>query len=148
SAAQAGGWQASGQPPSPAPESAGRPESASRRATAAPNEPPHAVPGTASSGPAAAPVGAAEDFFPSNPYLEHDGRVTARRAGLLDKVLVDRGAFVHAGEPLAGIETDEAAQGLALALADEKLARADLDRIRPLGNEKIVSPQDIQRAEI
>jgi RND family efflux transporter MFP subunit len=86
--------------------------------------------------------------YPSSLYVERDVRVAARRSGVIEKVLVDRGAKVRAGEPLALLETDVAAPELEMAEHELKLAEADYQRLLRLRGEEIVSPQDFQRAEI
>ncbi len=91
---------------------------------------------------------AGDEQYPSNLYVEKDVRLTARRSGVIEEVLADRGGRVTAGQPLARLETDIAARELEMAEEDLRLAQAEFDRLRPLHEEKIVSAQDFQRAEI
>ena len=49
------------------------------------------------------------DAVMSHLYVERDVQVTARRSGLIERVLVDRGQRVRQGQGLAVLETDLAA---------------------------------------
>jgi membrane fusion protein (multidrug efflux system) len=86
--------------------------------------------------------------LPSSLFVENDLRVAAKRSGVIAKVLVDRGARVRAGQPLALLETDVAAPELAMAEHELRLAEADYRRLQRLRGEDVVSPQDFERAEI
>jgi membrane fusion protein, multidrug efflux system len=86
--------------------------------------------------------------FPSSLYIERDVRVAARRSGVIEQVLVDRGASVHAGQPLAILERDSAAAELEIARQDLLLAETELQRIQPLYEQKIASISDFDRARI
>ena len=61
------------------------------------------------------PLGPAGDSYVSNLYVERDVKVAARASGVIDKIYVDRGASVKAGQPLAALETDVPAQEVAVA---------------------------------
>jgi RND family efflux transporter MFP subunit len=86
--------------------------------------------------------------YPSSLYVEGDVRLAAKRTGVIEKVLVDRGARVRAGQPLALLETDVAAPELEMAEHELRLAEADYQRLLRLRGEEVVSPQDFERAEI
>jgi RND family efflux transporter MFP subunit len=86
--------------------------------------------------------------FPSSLYVEKDVRVTARRSGIIEKVLVDRGGWVKAGDPLALLETDVAARELELAEQDLRLAASEYERLEALHGQGIASAQEFQKAEI
>lgn len=75
-------------------------------------------------------------------------KVAARTSGVIHKVLVDRGATVRAGQPLAVLETDVPAHEVEVSEQELRLAQADYDRIHPLVGSKVVSPQEGQHAEI
>jgi len=94
------------------------------------------------------PVPAASGSYPSALYVERDVRVTARASGVIEKIVADRGASVKAGDPLAVLETDLASRDVEMADQEVRLAQAELDRLSPLHDQKIVSPQEFQRAEI
>jgi len=85
--------------------------------------------------------------YPATLYVEHDVRVTARQPGVIEAVMVDRGAVVTAGQALARVETDSASQAVTLADADARLAKTERDRLAPLAEQKIVSAQDLERAQ-
>lgn len=91
---------------------------------------------------------AAAGGLPSSLYLENDVKVTARADGIIERVLVDRGQTVKAGQALAVLETDIAMRDLEIAEQDLRLALADYERARPLNEQRLVSPQEFQRAEI
>ncbi len=88
-----------------------------------------------------------DDSFPSSLYVERDVRLTARRSGVIEQVLVERGDRVTAGQPLALLESDVATHEMEIAEEELRLAQAEFDRIRPLHEQKIVSAQDFTRAE-
>ena len=88
------------------------------------------------------------DAWPSSLYVERDVQVTARRSGLIEKVLVERGDRVKVGQPLAPMESDLASHELDLAEQELRLATAEHDRLRPLNEQEIISPQEFLRAEI
>jgi RND family efflux transporter MFP subunit len=94
------------------------------------------------------PVAGSGDSYPSNLYVERDVKLAARTSGVIHKVLVDRGAAVKAGQPLAMLETDVPAQEVEVAEQELRLARADYDRMHPLIDSKVVSPQEYQHAEV
>jgi len=93
------------------------------------------------------PVAAAGESYPSSLYVERDVKIAARTSGVIRKVLVDRGASVKAGQPLASLETDVPAREVEVAEQELRLAQADYDRIHPLIDSKVVSPQEYQHAE-
>src|SRR5262245_15016497 len=128
--------------PSPAGGAEARPAAAhSPPQGAAPPAAPHVAPASPPPSTTEAPA------YPSTLYVEHDVRVTARQPGVIEAVLVDRGAAVKSGQALARVETDTATQTLTLAEADARLARAERDRLAPLAEQKIVSAQDLERAQ-
>ncbi len=86
--------------------------------------------------------------FPSSLYVERDVKVAARRSGVIEKVLVDRGQSVRAGQPLALLETDLATRDLELAQEELRLAEAELARVAPLADSGIVSQQELQQKQI
>jgi RND family efflux transporter MFP subunit len=95
----------------------------------------------------ATPIPSGESY-PSSLYVEKDVKVAARTSGVVHKVMVDRGASVRAGQPLGALETDVPVREVEMAEQELRLARADYDRLRPLNDSKIVSPQEFQRAEV
>src|SRR5207249_3270755 len=88
------------------------------RAAAPPTE-------SGSLGAAAAPTIATADTatvevplaLPSQLYVEHDATIYARSTGIVESVLVDLGAQVAAGQPLARLESAD--QHIALDQAQE-----------------------------
>lgn len=88
-----------------------------------------------------------EEAYPSNLYVERDVRLTPRRTGIIERVLVDRGARVRQGQILAVLETDLAAGELMMAEQEHRLAQAEYDRKRLLHDGKIVSAEDFLRCE-
>jgi pyruvate/2-oxoglutarate dehydrogenase complex dihydrolipoamide acyltransferase (E2) component len=86
--------------------------------------------------------------FPSSLYVERDVRVAARRSGVIEQVLVDRGESVRAGQPLAVLERDVAEAELEIARQDLLLAETELRRVQPLYEQKIASISDFDRARI
>ncbi|HXI02346.1 MAG TPA: efflux RND transporter periplasmic adaptor subunit [Candidatus Saccharimonadales bacterium] len=89
-----------------------------------------------------------DDSYPSSLYVERDVKLAARTSGIIDDVLVDRGARVKAGDPLAVLETDIAERELELAGEDARLAQAEYERVLPLHEKKIVSDQQYVQAEV
>lgn len=89
-----------------------------------------------------------EDGYPSSLYVEGDVKVTARRTGVIEKVLVDRGWKVKAGQELALLESDVVSRELEMAEQEARLAQSEYDQMRALHQQKVVSPQDFLRAEI
>ena len=88
------------------------------------------------------------DPFPSSLYVEQDVKIAARRSGVIEKVLVDRGQAVRAGQALALLETDLATRDLELAQEELRLAEAELARVAPLADSGIVSQQELQQRQI
>jgi RND family efflux transporter MFP subunit len=108
------------------------------------------LPAPASASPAdtAAADGSLSDPFPSSLYVERDVKVAARRSGVIEKVLVDRGQAVRAGQALALLETDLATHEVELAQEELRLAEAELQRVAPLASSGIVSQQELQQKQI
>jgi membrane fusion protein, multidrug efflux system len=89
-----------------------------------------------------------ETDHPSNLYVERDVRLTARRTGVIEQVLVDRGDTVRSGQTLAVLESDTASAELEIARQELLLAQLELDRVQPLYEQKIASTSDYDRAKI
>jgi membrane fusion protein (multidrug efflux system) len=106
------------------------------------------VPAGASPAETAAADGSLSDPFPSSLYVERDVKVAARRSGVIEKVLVDRGQSVRAGQALALLETDLATHEVELAQEELRLAEAELQRVAPLASSGIVSQQELQQKQI
>ncbi len=106
------------------------------------------VPASASPADTAAADGSLSDPFPSSLYVERDVKVAARRSGVIEKVLVDRGQSVRAGQALALLETDLATHEVELAQEELRLAEAELQRVAPLASSGIVSQQELQQKQI
>jgi len=104
----------------------------------------------AAAGPAetAAAGSGLSDPFPSSLYVERDVKVAARRSGVIEKVLADRGQAVRAGQALALLETDLATHEVELAQEELRLAEAELVRVTPLAESGIVSQQELQQKQI
>lgn len=108
-----------------------------------------ATPAAAGNPAAAAAAGSAmSDPFPSSLYVERDVKVAARRSGVIEKVLADRGQAVRTGQPLALLETDLATHEVELAQEELRLAEAELLRATPLAESGIVSQQELQQKQI
>jgi RND family efflux transporter MFP subunit len=90
----------------------------------------------------------AGDSFPSSLYVERDVRLTARNAGIIEQILVDRGDRVRQGQPLAVLETDLYARQFEMAEQRLRLARAEYKRARSLHGQQIVSSAEMLRREI
>jgi len=86
--------------------------------------------------------------YPSSLYVESDVTLAARASGVIEQVLADRGQTVEKGQPLAVLETDLAGKELEIAEQTARLAVAEYDRLRPLNDQAIVSPQEFLEAEI
>ncbi len=118
------------------------------RAAAPPTE-------SGSLGAAAAPTIATADTatvqvplaLPSQLYVEHDATIYARSAGIVEAVLVDLGAPVAAGQPLARLESTD--QRIALDQAQEKFdnTRQVVERQRALKTAGVVTTADSERVE-
>ncbi len=106
------------------------------------------VPASASPVDAAAAESSLSDPFPSSLYVERDVKVAARRSGVIEKVLVDRGQSVRAGQALAMLETDLATHEVELAQEELRLAETELQRVAPLASSGIVSQQELQQKQI
>jgi membrane fusion protein, multidrug efflux system len=85
--------------------------------------------------------------LPSQLYVEHDATIYARSAGIVESVLVDLGAQVPAGQPLARLESAD--QRIALDQAQEKFAntRQQVERQRALKTAGVVTEADSERVE-
>ncbi|CAB1367445.1 Efflux transporter periplasmic adaptor subunit [Denitratisoma oestradiolicum] len=87
---------------------------------------------------------------------EYSGEVRARQeatlsfrvGGKLLARLVDPGATVRAGQPLARLDDADAAQQYAQAAAQRDLAAADLGRFRELREQNFVSPAALEAREV
>jgi len=76
----------------------------------------------------------------------HGVTVSADLPGIVDRIFVESGRAVKAGDMLVQLDTRQEQAQLAAALAALDLARANLDRIHGLAEEGIVSPADHDRA--
>jgi membrane fusion protein, multidrug efflux system len=85
--------------------------------------------------------------LPSQLYVEHDAAVVARSSGIVESILVDLGARVAAGQPLARLESTD--QEIALAQARERAANASqrVDRQRALATAGVVTRADSEQVE-
>jgi membrane fusion protein, multidrug efflux system len=85
--------------------------------------------------------------LPSQLYVEHDATIYARSGGIVESVLVDLGAQVAAGQPLARLESAD--QRIALDQAQEKFnnSRQVLERQRSLKTAGIITEADSERVE-
>ena len=86
--------------------------------------------------------------YASSLYVENDLKIAAKRTGVIQQVLVDRGVEVRAGQALALLETDVAAPESRMAEQEFRLAEADYRRLERLRKDQVVSPQDFERAEV
>jgi membrane fusion protein, multidrug efflux system len=73
--------------------------------------------------------------------------VSADLHGVVHEIAFDAGAAVKAGDVLVRLDTRTEVAQLAAAEANRDLARANLDRMRGLRDEQIVSPSDFDKAE-
>ncbi|QDX81840.1 hypothetical protein B9N43_11615 [Denitratisoma sp. DHT3] len=78
----------------------------------------------------------------------HEAVLSFRVGGKLLARLVDAGAQVRAGQPLARLDEADAAQQLAQAEAQRDLAAADLKRFRELRERNFVSPAALEAKEV
>ena len=85
--------------------------------------------------------------LPSQLYVEHDATIYARSAGIVESVLVDLGAQVAAGQPLARLESAD--QRIALDQAQEKFdnTHQQVERQRALKTAGVVTTADSERVE-
>ena len=85
--------------------------------------------------------------LPSQLYVEHDATIYARSAGIVEAVLVDLGAQVAAGQPLARLESTD--QRIALDQAQQKFdnTRQVVERQRALKTAGVVTTADSERVE-
>ena len=88
-----------------------------------------------------------EESYPSSLYVEHDVRLRTRRSGMIERVRVDRGDHVKAGQVLAELETDLASAELAMAKAEDHMAEVDYESKRSLSEQHMISSIDFQRAK-
>jgi len=72
--------------------------------------------------------------------------VSADLPGLVDRIAIDSGRMVRAGEVLVQLDARQEKAQLAAALAQLELSRLNLDRARGLADEGIVSRADYDRA--
>ena len=85
--------------------------------------------------------------LPSQLYVEHDATIYARSAGIVEAVLVDLGAQVAAGQPLARLESTD--QRIALDQAQQKFDNTQqvVERQRALKTAGVVTTADSERVE-
>jgi membrane fusion protein (multidrug efflux system) len=85
--------------------------------------------------------------LPSQLYVEHDATIYARSGGIVESVLVDLGAQVGAGQPLARLESTD--QRIALDQAQQKFdnTRQSVERQRALKTAGVVTTADSERVE-
>ena len=88
------------------------------------------------------------DGLPATLYIEDDVKIAARTTGVIAKVLVDRGAMVRAGQPVAVLETDVPARELEIAEHELRLAEEERARMAALHDKQVVSDQDFRRVDI
>lgn len=74
--------------------------------------------------------------------------------GYLDKIFVDEGAYVKAGQPLFRIDAraynaqlNNSSAALSAARANMNKAQVEIDRLKPLVDEKVVSPIQLKTAQ-
>jgi len=72
--------------------------------------------------------------------------VAADQPGLVDRIAIDSGRTVRAGEVLVELDTRQEKAQLAAAVAQLELSRLNLERARGLADEGIVSRADYDRA--
>ncbi len=80
--------------------------------------------------------------------------IRAQVDGYLDKIFVDEGAYVKAGQPLFKIndrtyneQLSNAKASLQAAIANQQKAQLEVDRLAPLVNNNVVSPIQLQTAQ-
>jgi membrane fusion protein (multidrug efflux system) len=73
--------------------------------------------------------------------------VAADLPGLVDRIAIDSGRTVRAGEVLVELDTRQEKAQMAAALAQRDLTRLNLERARGLAGEGVVSQADYDRAE-
>jgi membrane fusion protein, multidrug efflux system len=85
--------------------------------------------------------------LPSQLYVEHDATIYARSPGIVESILVDLGAQVAEGQPLARLESAD--QRIALDQARERFANAsqNLERQRALKVAGVVTQADSEKVE-
>ena len=81
-------------------------------------------------------------------YVEHDATVYARSSGVVESILVDLGAQVAAGQPLARLESAD--QRIAFDQAKERLANSGrlVERQRALKTAGVVTQADSEKVEL
>jgi membrane fusion protein (multidrug efflux system) len=72
--------------------------------------------------------------------------VAADLPGLVDRIAIDSGRMVRAGEVLVELDTRQEKAQMAAAVAQRDLSRLNLDRARGLADEGVVSQADYDRA--
>src|SRR5438093_1025255 len=72
--------------------------------------------------------------------------VSADLPGIVDRILIDSGHAARAGDVLVQLDTRQEQAQLAAAVAQRDLARLNLDRMRGLAGEGVVSTADYDRA--
>jgi RND family efflux transporter MFP subunit len=90
----------------------------------------------------------AGESYPSDLYVERDVWLTPRSTGIIEKVLVERGDHVRAGQELLVLETD--LQRVEVQIAEQALRfhEAESARSKQLLEDEIVSALDALRDEI
>ena len=80
--------------------------------------------------------------------------IRSRVAGFLDRILVDEGQYVKAGQTLFILNSKEfqtevakAKAGLSNAVAEAKTAEVELQRVKLLVDKKVVTPSDLDLAQ-
>jgi membrane fusion protein (multidrug efflux system) len=73
--------------------------------------------------------------------------VSADLPGIVDKIAFDSGQMVHEGDVLVQLDTRQEQAQLAAAEAQRTLTRANLDRLRSLRDERVVSQAEYDQAE-
>lgn len=80
--------------------------------------------------------------------------IRSRVAGFLDRILVDEGQYVKAGQTLFILNSKEfqtevakAKAGLSNAIAEAKTAEVELQRVKLLVDKKVVTPSDLELAK-
>jgi membrane fusion protein (multidrug efflux system) len=72
--------------------------------------------------------------------------VSADLPGLVDRIAIDSGRMVRAGEVLVELDTRQEKAQMAAAIAQRDLSRLNLERARGLAGEGVVSQADYDRA--
>ncbi|WP_447642898.1 MULTISPECIES: efflux RND transporter periplasmic adaptor subunit [Chitinophagaceae] len=91
--------------------------------------------------------------FPSALEGKTNVEIRPQVEGFLDKIYVDEGAYVHAGQPMFRIDSrvynqqlNNSSAALAAARANMQKAKVEIDRLTPLVESKVISPVQLQTA--